>query len=198
MSPLLTTFAGDALNAYGFSRGAAGGDTYELIQTQVLTSTATTVSFTGIPQTYAHLQLRIAGKFSAASLTGYAALRFNGFTGDYAYHYLYGAGGGGTAVYHTGSSNTSFASLIFMNANDAGANAVSAYVTDILDYRNTNKYKTVRSNGGRANSSGGMQVNQVSGHWRSTTAITQIDLPVLDGTSFSIGSRFSLYGIRGE
>lgn len=195
MSPLVSTFAGAALRPYGFTLGGAAPAAFELISTQVLTGTAATVTFSSIPSTYTHLQLRIVAKFSAASATGYSAVRFNSDSAaNYSYHYLYGTG---TSVASTGSAGTSFAGLVFMGANDVGASVFSSNIIDILDYKDTNKYKTTRLLGGRSQSTS-PQVNLVSGNWRSTSAITSIDLPVLDGTSYSIGSRFSLYGVKGS
>lgn len=176
------------------SGGAAGA--FELIQSTVLASTANTITFSSIPATYKHLQLRIVSKTTDASATGYMLIRLNNDSGaNYSYHYLYGYGSG---VASSGSSGSSFGGLLFMNGNDVGSSAFSPNIIDIHDYADTNRYKTLRNLGGRANgSTGSSQVHLLSGNWRSTSAVNRIDFSFGDGTNLSVGTRFSLYGIKG-
>jgi hypothetical protein len=70
-------------------------------------------------------------------------------------------------------------------------------IFDILDYTNTNKYKTVRMLGG-VDFNGSGEVDFMSGLWLNTSAITRIDfLPSYQSTQFQQYSSFALYGIRG-
>jgi hypothetical protein len=69
-------------------------------------------------------------------------------------------------------------------------------VIDILDYLDTNKYKTVRALGG-ADGNGSGYVTLTSGNWRSTSAITSITFVPDGGTTWSQYSQFALYGIKG-
>jgi hypothetical protein len=176
--------------------GAGGGAAFEQIATTVLTSTANTITFSSIPSNYKHLQLRMVSKTTDASSSGYLIMRFNSDSAaNYSYHYL--AGNGSSAV-SAAAQNSTFAGLIFMNGNDIGSNAFSPNILEILDYADTNKFKTTRLLGGRANAgSGANQVHLESANWRSTSAITSINLLFGDGTNLSIGSRFTLYGMRG-
>ena len=75
------------------------------------------------------------------------------------------------------------------------ANTPASGLIDILDYLNVNKYKTVRSLGGiDINGSGGF-IDLFSGNWRSTSAITRIDLtPSVN--NFKQYSHFALYGVK--
>ena len=67
-------------------------------------------------------------------------------------------------------------------------------VMDILDYNNTNKYKTFRIlSGYDGNGTGGLQLN--SGLWQSSSAITSIKIEPNTST-FQQYSTFSLYGIK--
>ena len=76
------------------------------------------------------------------------------------------------------------------------ANSFGAYVVDVLDYANTNKYKTVRTLGGKdLNGSG--QEGLYSNLWKNTNAITDITLKVVGGSNFVQYSHFALYGIKG-
>ena len=71
-----------------------------------------------------------------------------------------------------------------------------ATVCDILDYTNTNKYKTVRALSGHdQNGSGVIQLR--SGFWRSTSAITSITISNDQIANIAEYTRFSLYGIKG-
>ena len=77
----------------------------------------------------------------------------------------------------------------------AQPNIYNGLIIDILDYKDTNKYKTLRGLGGNdANGSGYVSFN--SGSWRSTSAITSIKL-YPDTGSFNTYSHFALYGIKG-
>jgi hypothetical protein len=73
-------------------------------------------------------------------------------------------------------------------------------IVDILDYANTNKYKTVRVlsgvdfNGTLAGYGG--YVGPLSGNWRNTSAITSIKINAQTG-NFTQYSQFALYGIKG-
>jgi hypothetical protein len=69
-------------------------------------------------------------------------------------------------------------------------------VCDILDYTNTNKYKTVRSLSGHDQNGSGY-VTLMSGSWRNTAAITSITiLRDSGGANLTQYSQFALYGIK--
>jgi predicted patatin/cPLA2 family phospholipase len=76
------------------------------------------------------------------------------------------------------------------------ASTFGAGVIDILDYADTNKFKTTRTlNGVSSNASSAIDyIFLVSGLWRSTSAITSI---TLTGNNFAQYSHFALYGIKG-
>jgi hypothetical protein len=80
--------------------------------------------------------------------------------------------------------------------NAAGyTNMFGAGVIDILDYADTNKYKTCRLLGGQ-DLNGGGRVYSMSSNWQKTAAITQIDLSFETGNCMQYSS-FALYGIKG-
>jgi hypothetical protein len=68
-------------------------------------------------------------------------------------------------------------------------------IVDVLDYANTSKYKTAKALGGFTEI--GKKIGLRSGSWRSLNAIDTINLLPYAGTLFAVGSRFSLYGIKG-
>jgi len=161
-----------------------------------LSSTQSSVVFSNIPQTYTHLQLRVfaheTGTYSGGSFVG---MQFNTDTSysstNYSGHALYGdgsttyaaGGGGGKWVYMNRVANDSFNSNIF-----------GCLIVDILDYTNTNKYKTVRWLGGfDANGSGRIDLD--SSVWLNTSAINTMTF-VYDTGAFAANSNFALYGIK--
>lgn len=167
----------------------AGNDTilpgvYESIQTVNVTAAGgqATVSFTSIPSTYTHLQVRSLTKFAANS---FGNIRFNGDTtsSNYRNHALYGngatasAGTAATAAYYPYEGNTQW----------------GGYILDILDYSNTNKYTTTRELGGYDNNGSGF-IGLSSNLWMNTAAINQIVLTT--GSTFQQYSSFALYGIK--
>jgi hypothetical protein len=153
-----------------------------------------TISFTSIPGTYTHLQIRAIAR-SAASNDYNVNIKLNSDTGsNYAYHRLYGTGA--TAAAQAGSSLTYANIAAITTLNSETASAFGAAIIDILDYANTSKYKTVRSLNGR-DINGGGTINLHSGLWQSTSAITRIDFTGASADSFAQYSSFALYGIKG-
>ncbi len=148
------------------------------------------VGFSGIPQTYKHLQLRIMDRNPSGE---YISLRMT-FNGDssavYTSHEVYGTGAaaGGTATIGLAYLTP------FLNAPASATGIFGVGVCDILDYTNTNKFKTIRSlTGYDANGSGYIEL--ASGVWRDTTAISSFTIVPSAGTMGQY-SQFALYGIK--
>ncbi len=164
-------------------------NSYESIQTYVMTGAQSTVTFSSIPSTYKHLQLRIIGNVSTDSNL---LMRVGNGSVDsgsnYSWHQLYGTGSAAGAVAGANSTQMYFASM---------TNATSIFgasIIDILDYADTNKYKTIRGlDGYDANGSG--VVDLASGSWRNTAAISTIEFRC--AANFNQYSSFALYGIKG-
>lgn len=146
-----------------------------------------TISFSSIPATYKHLQVR-AFTANASAITGIKS-RFNSDTStNYAYHLLYGTGSSALASAQTTQSS-------FQPGFTSSTTAPSVFIMDVLDYANTNKYKTIRSlDGGDANGSG--DIILYSGLWQSTSAINAISFFMADSSNFAQYSSFALYGIK--
>ncbi len=177
--------------------GTTATSAFDTLGVVTLGSEVTNITFSNIPQTYTHLQLRTSlsstGPSGSAIYGGW--IRMNGDSGsNYSFHGIYGDGG--TAAAFGSASQTHAASLTYATA--SATNVQAASVVDILDYANTNKFKTVRSlTGGDFN--GGGNINFYSGSWRSSSAITSLNLSINTGFgsfNFSTGSTFALYGIK--
>ncbi len=176
-----------------FSTGVAPStNSYESIATVTVGSGgAANVEFTSIPSTYTHLQIRAIFRNGNATDTTY--MRLNSDTGsNYAWHTLRGNGSSTTAA---GSSSQTNMEIPFATYSGTTASVFTGLVTDILDYANTNKYKTIRNLGG-ADLNGSGRIDFVSGLWQSTSAITTIRFYPSAG-NFVEYSQFALYGIKG-
>jgi hypothetical protein len=175
---------------------------YESISTVIVGSGgASSITFSSIPQGYAHLQVRGIARANRATY-GADTIRFtvNSDTGaNYAFHNLRGDGSSAAAGADPNSSYIRFLDSVGTN-NGPGAGNVGVSVCDILDYADTNKFKTIRvlsgvDTNGTVAGFGGV-VGITSGLWRSTSAITSITLVVETGINFLQYSKFALYGIR--
>ncbi len=170
--------------------GFTATSAYDSLGTVVLSSATSTVTFSNIPSTYTHLQIRWSAKLTENSVT-YLYLRFNSDSAtNYSYHTIYGDG---SAAALDSNAPTSYAV-----AGIAGgtANIFAANVLDILDYSNTNKFKTARViNGVDVNGAGGY-VEFTSSNWRSSSAVTSIQIITQNPTTLAASSSFALYGIK--
>ena len=162
---------------------------FESIATATGTGSSPTISFTSIPGTYQHLQLRIiASRTSGTDFQYY--IGYNSDTGsNYAYHIL--RGNGSTA---SSSGSSSSAPTLIARANTA-TNNVSPAIIDIHDYASTSKTKVARSFNGWDNNGTG-DICLISNLWNSTSAITSIQITIASD-NWSTSSVFALYGVKG-
>jgi hypothetical protein len=159
---------------------------------------STSISFGSIPIAYKHLQIRGMSRTNLAAL-GFASLtmQFNSDTAtSYDWHRLWGNGSAANA-----GSTAPDSSMLFgvTSADQNTANEFSVFVTDILDFQNTNKNKVIRTLTGGDDNVGGASgyVGLHSGEWRNTAAVTSIVIAPGSGQSFKQYSSFALYGIKG-
>lgn len=175
--------------------GASAGS-FDLLQTQVLSSAEPSVTFsnlnTAYGSTYQHLQLRLTARDDRSGLAGSVLyMRLNGDTGsNYSFHRLNGSGSSVT------SDSASSQTVIVLGDMVGGTGTGSAFaggVVDLVDPFETTKNKTVRSFMGQATNYNWVSLS--SGARYNTAAVTSITLFGL-GPNFVTGSRFSLYGIK--
>jgi hypothetical protein len=158
-------------------------NTYVALQTQTLTSAASSVTFSSINQGYTDLIIVANIK---TSVNTNIWMQFNGdTTTTYSRTVL---AGNGTSAVSARNSNIAKIYLDYYGYSNTGFE--NSKVVQIMNYSNSTTYKTalIRSN----NASIG--TDAIVGMWRNTAAITSIVLDA-DGVNFSIGSTFTLYGI---
>ena len=163
---------------------------FELIATQTVgAGGAASVTFSSIPGTYKHLQVR--GVFKPSAID-WAGIRLNSdSTFSYKTHEIRGDGASATS----GSGTPSGVYVGLYNVTPA-ANTFAALMFDILDYASTSKTTTVRTlHGGDLNGSG--TIGLASGMWTSTSAVTSITiLGLATSSTLQQFSTFSLYGMK--
>ena len=171
---------------------------YESIQTVTVgTNSPTSVTFTSIPSTYKHLQIRGIVRDSRASTwidTLWMYCNSDTTGSNYYSHLLFGNGSAAGAAADAGVN--SYGMPIGVTGATNVTTSFAPFVIDILDYANTNKNKTVRSlHGIDDNTNGQMRIR--SGLWASTAAVSSLTFQGGDaGVFFQQYSSFALYGIK--
>ena len=167
-----------------------GGGAYDLLETTTLTSSASSVTFSGLGaySDYKHLQIRYEA--AATTSNGSRALRiqYNGDTNtaNYYGHYLYNAGSGVASTALSGNATVGY--QIWPSG------SIGAGIVDILDFgdaKNTTHKYTFGCYGNI------IRLEFGSGLWSSTAPVTSLKIEQWLGYSMAAGSRFSLYGIKG-
>lgn len=167
-------------------------NSYESISTTALSTDTASITFSSIPATYTHLQIRCIARIDQANTDDNVYLRFNGDTGaNYAGHYLF-ADGSTTTAAAAASQNQGVASRT--TGANSSASIFGVGICDILDYANTNKYKTARVLTGHDQNGSGL-IFLMSTLWQSSSAVTSITLFALTGNMKQY-SHFALYGIK--
>jgi hypothetical protein len=157
----------------------AAGSTYTPIATTTLGSAQNVVSFNSFSG-YTDLYLVVSGTCSAGS---YLSLRFNSDTNtNYSTTELYGDG---TSAGSVRNSSTNYMYIGAIRTTQTNI------LTSIQNYSNATTYKTVLS---RTNNAA-TETKAVVGLWRSTSAITSMDIGTGGANTFQIGTTFTLYGI---
>ena len=155
--------------------------TYTPIASQTLGSAAATVTFSSIPQGYTDLVVVINGATTADTS---AFIRFNSDSSSL-YSYTEMNGNGSSATSSRASSSTS---SFFGNPRTSYQFQANL---SINNYSNSTTFKNYLSRSGNASN----WTFAVTGLYRSTSAITSVSF-IADGTTWTSGSTFSIYGIQ--
>ena len=177
---------------FGTFLAAASTDilAFESIATYTASGTISTLSFTSIPQTYRHLQIRVTNKGTATSAG--VNMQFNGDTAaNYNRHLLDN---------YPGNAVRTLSDLAAASINSVAWSYNIAYpgiaVIDIYDYADANKFTSVLTmTGADNNNTTASNFQQNSGYWANTAAVTSITL--FNAAAIASGSTFALYGIKG-
>lgn len=148
------------------------------------------VTFSNIPQTYKHLQLRINQSTSAGNNL---RLRINDDSNaNYSGHQLTAEGSTVFSSYQSASY-----SWLYIGYSVGLQGTPHMTVLDVLDYTNTSKYTTTRSLEANPMTDSSGWLGLWSGSWKNTAAVTSLTVYIPSGY-YTEYSSFALYGIKGE
>jgi hypothetical protein len=178
--------------------GNLASPSYESIATvSVGSGGQANIEFTSIPSTYKHLQVR-GITFGTAAPSGSMSYQMNSDTSSNYVSHLLGGNGSVATSFAVNSGNTETSARFYgYYDNLSNTNYPLAFVMDILDYSNTNKYKTVRTLSGMdKNGNNYGEIFLYSSFWKSTSAVTSLKL-FCGGQDLGQYTQFALYGMKG-
>jgi hypothetical protein len=158
----------------------------KLIQTQTLATTAASIEFISIPQTFTDLVLlfSLRGNHTTAVDSQFA---FNNSTSGFNTVTLQGTG---TARSTFSSGNRAFQ----IPGSDATANTFTSDSLYIPNYAASGSKSFSVDHTRENNTTSATTIEMTAGHWASSSALTAVRITVNSG-SFVAGSTISLYGI---
>jgi hypothetical protein len=159
--------------------------TYEPIATTTLGSAQSSVTFSSISGSYTDLVLITNSATGVNDIDMYIQVNSDTAT-NYSWTRL--SGNGSAAASSRGSNSSLGYRVGNMSGSNVGQNNA---IVQFLNYSNTTTNKTILSRSNNAS----LLVEAYVGLWRSTSAITSMDIKTQSG-NFSIGSTFTLYGIK--
>ena len=163
-------------------------NTYELITSQTLSSNASSVTFSSIPQTYTDLLFRLSVRSTGTNGTG--DVNINSNNSGNAIRLL----SDGSAV---SSANQTPLFFFYGNSSSATANTFASNDLYIPNYTNTSNYKSVSLDMVSENNGTAALAVLVAGIWNNTSAITSVSFAYsAGGEQLVSGSTFYLYGIK--
>ena len=167
--------------------------TYTLISSNVLSSSAASVTFSSIPSTYTDLVLKVSARGDAAGGSNEINLLINGSTAStYSNTNLFGDGSG-TAGSNR-ESNSARIQMFVTDGSTATANTFSSHEVYVPNYAGSAN-KVVSSFNAQENATGASTYISATASLRSNTdAVTS--LTVVPQSNFVSGSSFYLYGIK--
>lgn len=174
---------------------------FDSIATASGTGSSSQITFSSIPNTYQHLQLRIYSRLAGAGPTVTdLELRINGDTGNnYTSHMGYGLGDNTTGVQNY--TSTSRIALLYAGTVAPNSGAEGFALIDIHNYARTTSKKVMRfqyTPGFESASPGIYGVFYGSALYNiSNTAVSSILIQSGAGQNFETTTRIDLYGIKG-
>jgi len=178
--------------------GHLATNSYESIQSTVIGTAVNTFTFSSIPQTYKHLEIRYTVRGDRAVTYDTWIMWYNGVQNGNYYdaHVMYG-GGTGSAI--SGGSYSEYGqnqmSMGLITEANASSNMFGSGVINIFDYTSS-KLKVTKCISGIAIGSAAGNYT-MSGLFNQTGAITSITLQHPTGGGLQPNSIISLYGIKG-
>jgi hypothetical protein len=165
--------------------------TYQLISSNVLSSSAASVTFSSIPATYTDLVLRCSVRNSAASTQADLWVTFNSST-SYSYRNLRGNGASASSIGGTDTVLPAGQSIVGSTATASTFSSIELYIPSYT----ANQNKPVSIISATENNATTAWSVVTAGLNSMTAAITSVVFSQTGATTFDSGSSFYLYGIK--
>lgn len=156
--------------------------TYTLIDSVTLASSAASVTFSSIDQSYGDLVLVMQTKSAGTS----AWLQFNNSSSGY--NHVYMAGNGSSA---SSSSASNQSGLFLQDVAYTLSSEFSLIIVNIMDYSATDKNTSVLVR----NNTPSLGTEAFAGRWANNSAVNSVKLTSQYGTVYDAGTNLHLYGI---
>jgi hypothetical protein len=169
--------------------------TYNLITSNVLGSSAASVTFSSIPATYTDLVVQASMRTDRVDVLDIAGITFSSDTStNYSATTLYGNGASVTSSIRSNFANVRENTII---GNSGLSNTFGSFEMYIPNYlisasKPFSGFMVTENN----SSTSGTAIVAVSNLWRNTATISSMNFFPITGPNFLTGSSFYLYGIK--
>lgn len=193
MAPILGIYASQVtghLTPSGFSS----------IATATGNGSASSITVSGIPQTYTHLQIRYWSKsvWAPGAVAEPLRMQFNNDATSGAYYFRTVWNGTSSISYSSGNF-TAFGDTFLPTASNLPTNVGGTGVMDILNYTSSTIKKQVSAIGGVDSSNyytgNAWGVAFTSGFWNNANPITSVTFSTASGSAWTSDTYFAIYGI---
>lgn len=165
--------------------------TYTPIATTTVSGSSTNkITFSSIPSTYTDLVLITFVRSVVAQTNDYLYMQPNADTGTTKSNTRL-VGNGSSAVSGR-TSNDAYLEFGQVQGSLAASDVFASNIAHIMNYANTTTFKTILSRGDAPTNFTTTSV----GLWRSTAAITSLDIYAGGLNNYVAGSTFTLYGVK--
>jgi hypothetical protein len=165
--------------------------TYTLISSNVLSSSAASITFSAIPSTYTDLVIKGSGRTVGASNLYLLKMTINNDTNNiYGSTLLYGSGSSAASARDSNGTNIVYAG--YLNGGGTTSNTFSSFEIYVPSYTATQN-RSISSFAAQENNNTEAYIQVNAGSYGSTTTISRLDL--FSTENFASGSSFYLYGI---
>ena len=166
--------------------------TYTLISSNVLSSSAASVTFSAIPSTYTDLVLRMSLRTNAGGSISNALIQVNSITGTYSYTGLVGTGSAASSNRNSGSYQGYYVDIV--SGDGSTSNTFSSHEVYLPNYAGSANKVVSLDNAQEANGTTAYRIVR-AGLLGNTAAVSSLTITG-DGVSFLSTSSFYLYGIK--
>ena len=167
--------------------------TYTLISSNVLASSAASVTFSAIPATYTDLVIRLSARTTESAGADPSGISYT-FNSDTSSNYSRrNVQGSGSAASSTGYANQTYLRGSYANGAGNTSNTFSSVEIYIPSYLSTSS-RPISVFGAQENNTTAAYIEAIAELYRGSSAISSIKLEA-DASSFVSGSSFYLYGI---